>query len=189
MKSINQYYNKRKAELQSLLPKGQYTSNKIKAITFKRNKKISDYLHKTSSLLVSHLVSNNISTLVIGKNDNWKQGTNMKKANNQNFVSIPFNILIRQITYKCQMNGINVLLQEESYTSKCSFLDGELPKKHETYKGRRAKRGMFKTSFGRKINADVNASYNIMIKAVPNAFNGEGIEGVAVRPSRYNIAC
>ena len=189
LKSINQYYNKRKAKLQSLLPEKQYTSNKIKATTFKRNKKINDYLHKASSLLVNHLVSNNINTLVIGKNDNWKQGTNMGKANNQKFINIPFATLIRQITYKCQMKGITVLLQEESYTSKCSFLDGETPCKHETYKGKRIKRGLFKTSFGKKINADVNGSYNIMVKAVPNAFYGEGIEGVAVRPSRYNIAC
>ena len=90
------------------------------------------------------------------------------------------------LTYKCEKHGINFITHEESYTSKCSFLDNEEITKHETYKGKRIKRGLFKTSTGVLINADVNGSYNILKKAVPNAFVN-GIEGVAVHPYRVNL--
>ncbi|GHO79254.1 hypothetical protein KSD_70250 [Ktedonobacter sp. SOSP1-85] len=122
-----------------------------------------------------------IGTLVIGKNDGWKQEINMGKRNNQQFVQIPFARFIDMLTYKAEMVGIGVILQEESHTSKCSFLDLEPICHHERYVGKRIKRGLFRASNGKRINADVNGSLNIIRKAIPNSF-GQGIEGVAVRP-------
>lgn len=181
LKSINQFYNKKKAELQSKLPKEQKTSNKIKQLTFKRNNKVNDYIHKASRILVNQLVSRDISQLIIGYNAGWKQEINIGKKNNQNFVPIPFLRFIEMIEYKCRMVGIKVILNEESYTSKCSFLDLESIEKHEEYAGKRIKRGLFRSSSGREINADINGSYNIMRKVVPEVFD-KGIEGVAVHP-------
>lgn len=125
LKSINQFYNKRKAELQSKLSGNRKTTNKINSITRKRNNKIKNYLHKASRCIVNHLVSNNVNTLIIGKNDNWKQETNIGKKNNQNFVSIPHFQFVEMISYKCKLVGIAVMMTEESYTSKCSFIDNE----------------------------------------------------------------
>lgn len=183
LKSMNQYYNKKKAKLQEFLEERK-TSNKIRGLTFKRNNKINDYLHKTSKMLVNQLVSNNIGCLVIGNNTGWKQDINIGRVNNQNFVNIPHATFISHLRYKCELRGIQVITNEESYTSKCSFLDLEEVKKHETYKGKRIKRGMFRASDGRTINADVNGSYNIMRKVIPEAFTLEGIEGFAVIPKR-----
>jgi putative transposase len=186
LKSINQFYNKKKAEYQSVLPKDIKTSKRIEKLTFKRNCKVNDYIHKASDYVVKFCLSNELNTLVVGYNELWKQEINIGKRNNQNFVQIPFYKIIQMLTYKCEKHGINFITHEESYTSKCSFLDNEEITKHETYKGRRIKRGLFKTSTGRLINADVNGSYNILKKAVPNAFVN-GIEGVAVHPYRVNL--
>lgn len=166
LKSINQFYNKRKAELQSKLSGNRKTSNKINSITRKRNNKIKNYLHKASRCIVNHLVSNNVNTLIIGKNDNWKQEMNIGKKNNQNFVSIPHSQFVEMISYKCKLVGIAVMITEESYTSKCSFIDNEEIKHHENYKGKRLKRGLFRTNKGKLINADLNGSLNIMRKVI-----------------------
>ena len=186
LKSINQFYNKKKAKIQSTLERRNKSkwSNMLNKLTNKRNNKIKDYLHKSSRYIVNQLVSKNISTLIIGKNNNWKQDINIGKKNNQNFIQIPFNIFIDMLTYKCNMEGIRVITQEESYSSKCSFLDNEDIKKHKTYKGKRIMRGLFKTNNNKIINADLNAAYNIMKKAILN--NGltpfDKIEDVAVHP-------
>ena len=165
LKSINWYYNKNKAKLQSLL-KNKHTSNKITNLTIKRNNRINNYLHKASRIFINYLVSNGITDVIIGYNKEWKQGINIGKVNNQNFVNIPYYKLLNMITYKCQLLGITVHVTEESYTSKCSFLDNEDVCKHEVYKGKRIKRGLFKTSDGRLINADINGALNILKKVI-----------------------
>ena len=182
IKSINHYYNKQKAKFQSLLPKDQYYSNRLYKLELKRKNLIDNYLHKASRLLVNHLVSIQINTLIIGHNKEWKQDINNGKVNNQNFVQIPFNRFIQMLQYKCKFEGINVIITEESYTSKSSFLDNDyLPvyKQGNTqeykFSGRRVKRGLYKTSNGSVINADINGSLNIMRKVIPNVIITNGI--------------
>lgn len=165
LKSINWHYNKRKAELQSLL-KNKHTSNRINNLTIKRNNKVNNYLHKASRMFINYLVSNDITDIVVGYNKEWKQGIKLGKVNNQNFVNIPYYKLLNMITYKCELLGITVHITEESYTSKCSFLDNEDVCKHNKYKGKRIKRGLFKSSDGRLINADINGALNILKKVI-----------------------
>lgn len=179
LKSTNQYYNKKLAKLKSrqdICKNKNVNSEKIKRLTFKRYTKIKDYLHKTSRMLVNHLVSKNVSKVVIGHNKDWKQDINLGKENNQKFVQIPFNIFIQMVTYKAKLEGIEVVQREESYTSRCSFLDKEEICKHETYKGKRIKRGLFRSNNSRLINADLNGALNILRKEIPNVFNEYGIE-------------
>ena len=166
LKSINWHYNKEKSRLQSLLDNGKKTSKKIQNITLKRNNRINDYLHKTTKIFVNYLVSKNINNVVIGYNKEWKQGINIGRVNNQNFVQIPYYKLLNMLTYKCEMEGISVIVTEERYTSKCSFLDDEDICKHEEYVGKRIKRGLYKASDGRLINADVNGALNILKKVI-----------------------
>ena len=183
LKSINQFYNKQKSKYQSELPKNKFSSKKINKLTEKRGNKINDYLHKSSKFLIDHCLKNNLNTIVIGYNEYWKTEINIGKRNNQNFVGIPFHRLVEMIEYKAKLNGLNVHKHEESYTSKCSFLDLEKIGKSDVYMGSRVKRGLFISSEGRKINSDVNGSLNILRKAVPNIFS-DGIEDVAVYPKR-----
>ena len=166
LKSINANFNKRKAKAQSVLPKDVKSSRNLMAMQFKRNNRISDYLHKISRKIITQLVSDQINTLVIGHNKGWKQEINIGKVNNQKFVNIPFTKFINMLQYKAEEFGIEVTMTEESYTSKCSFLDAEAPKKRQTYGGKRVHRGLFKASDGRTINADVNGSYNILTKVL-----------------------
>ena len=186
LKSINQFYNKQKSNYQSTLPKNVKTSKRIQKLTFKRDCKVNDYLHKSTDFLVKFCLENELNTLVIGYNEQWKQGVNIGRVNNQNFVQIPYYKVIQMLTYKCEKHGIIFKTNEESYTSKCSFLDNEEITKHEVYVGKRIKRGLFQSADNTLINADVNGSYNILKKAVPNAFVN-GIEGVAVHPYRVNL--
>ena len=183
VKSINQYYNKRNAYLKSKIPESKRfkTTKRIRRLCRKRECKINDYFHKASRYIVNHLVSENINTLIIGNNKGWKQDTNIGKVNNQNFVSIPYYKFIHMLAYKCEMEGISVEIVTEEYTSKCSFLDMEEIGKHDQYMGKRIKRGLFQSSNGALINADVNGSYNILRKCKPNAF-ADGILGVVVHP-------
>ena len=127
-----------------------------------------------------------IGTIIIGYNSSWKQNITMGRRNNQNFVQLPYFTLISQIKYKSKLVGIDVILEKESYTSKCSFLDNESIQKHKTYAGKRINRGLFRSKKGVIINADVNAGYNIMKKVIPNALSVDGIEGVGLYP--YSIA-
>ena len=189
LKSINQYFNKRKAELVSDLMKlnpDRRTTKKIDNLTHKRNCKIEDYMHKASRFEIDYLKSIGAGTLVIGKNPFWKQDVNIGSKNNQNFVSIPHARYIEMLKYKAELIGMRVIVREEAHTSKCSFLDEEKVGHHEKYAGRRVKRGLFKSANGTKINADCNGSGNIVRKEVPNAFEN-GIEGVVVRPVTVTI--
>ena len=149
VKSINQFYNKQRSDLQSRLPKEQYTSNRLERLTTKRTRKIDHYLHTASKRIIDLLIQERIGTLVIGKNANWKQEVNIGKRNNQNFVNIPHARFIDMLTYKATLVGIAVVITEESYTSKCSFLDMEPIKKHEVYVGKRVKRGLFRSASGK----------------------------------------
>jgi len=184
LKSINQFYNKKLAKLKSNLKEREKSTNRIKRLHFKRNNKIKDYLHKSSRCIINQLVSNSINTLIIGHNKEWKQEINIGSVNNQKFVSIPHSRFIDMLKYKASLEGINVILQEESYTSKCSFLDNEPIQKHECYKGTRIKRGLFKSEERGIINADVNGSLNILRKAVGNAFNKANSIEVSSSPLR-----
>jgi len=135
-------------------------------------------------------IGNNIGTIVIGHNDNWKQEAELGKKNNQNFVSIPYYKLIQMLQYKAEEAGIAVKEQEESHTSKCSFLDNEPIEHHDKYMGKRIKRGIFRSAKGILINADVQGALNIIRKAFPKAFpqgSADGIEGVGLHPERANI--
>ena len=183
LKSMNAYYNKQKAALQSRMGGEKQTSRRIRKLTHKRNCKVDNYLHHASNVIIKELVKHRIGTLVIGKNPHWKQEVNLGKRTNQAFVNIPHARFIDQLRYKAALVGITVVLTEESYTSKCSFLDNEAITKHETYMGKRKHRGLFVASDGRQINADINGAANILRKVFPNAF-ADGIQGVVVRPVR-----
>lgn len=191
-KSMNQYFNKEKSRLQSVYDKqGIESGMKLRRLLDKREKKMHDYLHKVSKSIVDYLVENDIGRLIIGHNDNWKQQCNIGRRNNQNFVSIPFYKLTHMLGYKCEEKGIAVDLKDESHTSKCSFFDDEPVGHHEKYVGKR-NRGLFRTAKGYIVNADVNGGFNIMKKAVSNAFpkgRADGIEGAVGHPSRLAVIC
>lgn len=184
-KSINQYYNKEKARLQQIYDyQGVKTGKKLLKMIGKRNQKLHDLFHKISRFIVKWCLNHNIGILVIGYNERWKQGVNMGCQNNQNFVSLLYHKLIHQLNYKAVEAGIKVVCLKESHTSKCSSLDLEPIKHHTTYAGKRISRGLFRSANGMVINADVNAAYNILRKAVPKAFDVDGIEGVGLHPEK-----
>jgi putative transposase len=191
LKSINQFYNKRSSQLQSQLKGCRKTSSRIQRLTRCRNQKVDNYLHHTSRLIIGILVAKQIGTLVIGKNAQWKTEINLGKQTNQNFVSIPHARLIEMLEYKARLVAIKVILQEESYTSKSNFLNLDpIPVYGQTgndviFSGKRIKRGLYKTSVGQLINSDVNGAYNILRKAIPNAFSN-GIGSCVVQPRRVN---
>ena len=165
VKHINQFYNKKIGEVKSELKKknDKEKSHKTRQLTLKRNNKIDDYLHKTSRYIISQAASNDVRTIIVGHNKNWKQEISIGKANTQNFVSIPFDKLIHELKYKGMLEGINVIEIEESYTSKCSALDNETVEKHDKYIGKRVHRGLFQSK-DHLLNADVNGAINIMRK-------------------------
>lgn len=187
--SINAYFNKKRAKYMSYVD-NRGTSNKIKKLTRKRNNKIKYFFHNVSRYIVDWCDENDIDTLVIGKNKNWKAESNMGKKNNQNWISIPHNMLVEQIEYKCEDIGIEVLRQEESYTSKASFLDKDkIPvyksgeKNAYEFSGKRIKRGLYKASDGTIIHADLNGAYNIVRKKLGNVFNKK----IYLHPEIINI--
>lgn len=189
LKSINKYYNKQIShyrELAKRMNNADYT-NRMNRLTVKRNNRINDYMHKASKFVVDYAVEKDIHTIIIGNNKNWKQNSSMSKNVNQSFVGIPHQRFIEMIVYKAEPYGINVIVNEESYSSGTSFLDGEEPIKENYDKSRRVHRGLFISNQGIKINADVNGSLQIMKKVFPNAF-ADGIGGVVLHPIRVNVA-
>lgn len=167
LKSINQHYNKTKAKLQSKYEKNKIkdkNTKKIIKLSEKRKNVINNYFNQTVNKVIKYCLKNNIGNIVIGDFKEIKKEINTGKVNNQNFVSIPYGILKRKLEAKCNYYGINYVLQEESYTSKCSSLDLEPIKKHENYMGKRIKRGLFRTKNNILINADLNGAINILRK-------------------------
>ena len=167
LKSINQFYNKKLAELKSKLEKcnNKKSSKQIQQLTLKRNNKINHYLHCCSKQLINLCIENKVEKIIIGHNKGWKQETNIGKKNNQNFVQIPFNMLINQLQYKSQKyTDLIVEIVEESYTSKIDHLALEDMKKQENYLGKRIKRGLFKSSTNKLVNADINGAIGILRK-------------------------
>lgn len=188
IKSINRWFNKIIGYYKSKLKKQKLT-NRIHKLWRKRNEIFYYNFHLISKRIVEYCVKNQITEIIIGYNKEWKMNVNLGKINNQNFVQIPYGKLTSYITYKAKEYGIEVTLQEESYTSKCSSLSNEKIEKHETYNGTRIKRGLFKDiTLNKVINADVNGAINIMRKS-----KGELIvmsivnSGRIFRPERYNL--
>jgi putative transposase len=195
LKSLNQHYNKQRARHQSHLAKARrFTSHQLDRITTKRNRRVNAYLHTASRRIIDVLVSEGIGTLVVGKNPLWKQEVELGHRNNQQFVQVPHARFIEMLTYKAKLVGIQVELQEESYTSKASFLDRDViptynPNRTEKprFSGKREQRGLYRASDGRRIHADVQGSYNILRKAFPDSF-GQGIAAPAVVPRRLAVS-
>ena len=179
IKSINQYYNK---HINSLSEKRK------SGLAYRRAKRINSLFHEITSFVVKWLISNDITTLVIGKNDGWKQRVDIGAANTQTFKYIPHIHLINQLIYKCELAGISVLLTEESYTSKCSFIDKETLVHNTSYVGRRCHRGLFKSGDGITINADVNGSLNIIRKVAGDlVFDWERVGMYGANPQKHTI--
>lgn len=170
VKSVNQYYNKVASQEKSRLMKRHncYSSHKLQQLSLWRENQINNYFHKTTKQLIDHLLHHNIDTVVIGRNKGWKDGISLSKKVNQNFVSIPFTKLYALLKYKLELAGINYIEIEESYTSKCSFIDQEPICHHEHYVGKRVRRGLFRSKDRYYMNADVNGSLNILRKYLTN---------------------
>ena len=174
LKSINQYYNKINAKLQSIKDKQKIerTTLRQKRITRKRNNRINDYLSKAARIIINYCLNNDIGKLVLGYNEDFQRNSNIGSINNQNFVNIPYGKLRDKLIYLCKLYGIEFKLQEESYTSKASFFDGdEIPiydkenPQEYIFSGKRIKRGLYQTSKGYQLNADCNGALNILRKS------------------------
>lgn len=187
IKSFNRWYNKKGARLMSYIgDKG--TSKRLRQLNNYRNFWIDDKIHKVSRYIVNYCIDNNIGSLVIGLNKGWKNDINLGKKINQKFVEIPFSKLIDKISYKCKLVGIILQVHEESYTSKVDHLAFEKLGKHDVYLGKRKKRGLFQSSIGKLINADINGAIGIGRKVFGDSYVSRIIDsGFAFNPVRVNI--
>ena len=187
VKSFNQWFNKTKARQMSFMgDKG--TSKRLKRLVCYRNLWINDKMHKISKFIIDFCKKNDIGTIVIGLNKNWKNNINLGKKNNQNFVEFPFSSLVDKISYKAKLVGIDVKITEESYTSKVDHLAFETLEKHDIYLGNRKKRGLFQSSVNQLINADINGSIGIARKVFGDSAVRQIIgSGLAFNPIRVNI--
>ena len=194
LKSINQWFNKENARLQSIKDKqhlSKQPTNRQKALSRKRSNKVNDYMSKTTRQVIDYCISNDIGTLIVGYNVTFQLSVNIGKRNNQNFVNIPFGQLRNKLSYLCELNSINYVEQEESYTSKASFWDkDEMPVynndnfKAYKFSGNRVYRGLYKTASGKLLNADINGALNIMRKSSVvsvDALYGRGEVGTPLR--------
>lgn len=175
LKSINQWFNKENARLQSIKDKqhfGKKITNRQKAIARDRNNKVNDYMNKTARKIINYCIAHDIGTLIVGYNETFQRDSHIGKQNNQNFVNIPYGQLRSKLEYLCELNNIIFVKQEESYTSKASFWDkdniptynADNPKEYQ-FSGNRMHRGLYKTANGTLLNADVNGALNIMCKS------------------------
>ena len=163
LKSMNLYFNNKRDKIQSELKKcnDRYMSHKLETLYRKRNNRFNTYMHKASKEIINYCLEHNVKQIIIGHNKLQKQESKLK-----NFVAIPTFRLIELIKYKAEYQGIEVIETEESYTSITSYLDKEDPIKDNANKARRIHRGLFVSSKGKRINADVNSAYQIMKKVI-----------------------
>jgi putative transposase len=200
LKAMNQWYNKRMKALKLCLPKAERerVTRQMEQLTTKRNRQVNHYLHAASKRIIDFLVKEGVGTIIVGKNPLWKQEAGMGRRNNQNFVSIPHARFIDMLTYKAELVGIQVEVQEESYTSQASFLDLDPIPTYKpdddtaySFSGKRIGRRnrLYRAKDGRVICADVNGSYNILRKRRPDAFSkAKGVAGYVVHPVRLAVS-
>jgi IS605 OrfB family transposase len=192
LKSINYYWNKKNAKLQSIKDKQNIKGHTKHQFLLKRKRenRIKDVMRKTAKYILDYCIDNDIGTIVVGHNKGWKQGINIGKKNNQNFVQVPFGYLMSMLESKCQEYGLRYLEIQESHTSKCSAIDNEEIKHHDEYVGERVKRGLFKSKDGILINSDVNGAINIVRKSKVTSMEvtPEMIKGIVAFPKRIRIA-
>ena len=195
LKSYNQWYNKENARLQSIKDKQKLSKTLTKRqarLLRKRENRVRDYLGKTAKKIINYCLEHNIGNLVLGKNKGFQQKSNLGKVNNQIFVQMPFYKLQQRLEYQCKIYGIDMIEQEESYTSKASFWDkDEIPvygdSKQHIFSGKRIKRGLYKTSSGILLNADVNGALNILRKSNVVSLNGLYSRGELNTPVRIRV--
>ena len=196
LKSFNQWYNKETSRLNSIKDKQKikgYTK-KLYRIATKRNNRVSDIVHKTCKYVVNYCVDNDIDTIVCGINKDFQRYSNLGKVNNQKFTQIPFGKIRNILNYLCELNGINFIEQEESYTSKASFWDrDEIPvfssesKVNYDFSGKRVHRGLYCSKNGKLLNADINGSLNILRKSNVVSLEALYSRGVLNPPSRIRV--
>ena len=198
LKSINQWFNKENARLQSIKDKqhfGKNTTNRQKTISRHRNNKVNDYMNKVARRVIDYCIMNDIGTLVAGYNVTFQKNSHIGKKNNQNFVNIPYGRLRDKLSYLCELNDIDYIEQEESYTSKASFWDrdelpvynNDNPQEYE-FSGDRVHRGLYRTANGKTLNADINGALNIMRKSNVVDMNILNSRGEVDTPVRIRIA-
>ena len=198
LKSINQWYNKQNARLQSVKDKqhfGRKPTNRQRAICRARNNKVNDYMNKAARKIIDYCIKNDIGTLVVGYNETFQKSSHMGKQSNQSFVNIPYGQLRFKLEYLCELNGITYVKQEESYTSKASFWDkdnipvynNDNPQSY-VFSGKRIHRGMYQCANGKCLNADVNGALNIMRKSNVVSLNTLYARGEVDTPVRIRIA-
>lgn len=196
LKSINQYWNKEKARLQSVATKqGQRTTHRINRITAKRNNQVKDIIKKSARYIINNCIEHQIGTLIVGYNKDFKRSVNIGKINNQNFIQIPLGDLRQQLEFLCWTYGIEYIEQEESYTSKSSFIDNDILPEYKAeqpylgrFSGKRIYRGLYQSADGTVINADVNGSANIGRKCKQNFTIEELSSGLLASPKRIRVA-
>ncbi|WP_273854025.1 RNA-guided endonuclease InsQ/TnpB family protein [Guptibacillus spartinae] len=197
IKSVNQWYNKENKRLQSIKDKQKikHLTNRQVCLLKKRNNILRDYLNKTTHYIIHYCLDNGIGKLVVGHNIGWKKNSKMGKRSNQRFTQIPHSQLISKLASMCERYGIAFVKQEESYTSKASFLDSDvIPEFHEerikkyTFAGRRIKRGLYRTMKNILVNADINAAANILKKSKHNISMDKMCRGLLAVPTRIRIA-
>jgi putative transposase len=183
LKSLNKHWNKRISHLREVetamngciittktgKTKVSKQTKQQTDLTNKRNNQAKDFCHKASKMIVDFALLRECNTIVAGKNDGWKQESKMSKKTNQSFVQLPHTVFINMLVYKCKKYGLNLIITNEAFTSKTSWLDDETPEHHEAYLGKRVKRGLFKSALGTLINSDVNGALQIIKKVFPKA--------------------
>ncbi len=194
LKSVNRWYNKQVSTIKEGKPQG-FWSNKLAKITEKRNRQMRDAVNKAARIVINHCLDNDIGVIVFGWNQEVKKESNLGKRNNQSFVSIPTARLKNRIAQLCEINGIQFIETEESYTSKASFLDddiipvyGEKPVEWKS-SGKRTKRGLFRTAQNWYVNADCNGAGNIIRKVITtlNFDLSRVTRGVLTRPQKLKF--
>ena len=198
LKSVNQWFNKENARLQSIKDKQGFqkrTTNRQKMLADRRNRRVNDYMSKTAKMIIHYCIRQDIGTLIVGYNETFQRNSDIGKQNNQNFVNIPYGKLRSKLEYLCKLNGIIFVKQEESYTSKASFWDKDIipvynadnPQKYH-FNGKRVKRGLYRTANGKLLNADINGALNILRKSSVVDLNVLYSSGEVDTPVRIRVA-
>lgn len=198
LKSVNQWFNKENARLQSIKDKqrfGKKSTNRQKAIARNRNNQVNDYMSKTARKIIEYCMDHNIGVLIVGYNEGFQKNVNIGKQNNQNFVNIPYGKLLNKLQYLCELNGITFIKQEESYTSKASFWDKDVVPVYDkgnpkiyVFSGKRIHRGTYQRANGKRLNADVNGALNILKKSNVVSVTALYARGEVDTPVRIRIA-
>ncbi len=161
LRALERYFEKEKSGCTSS------KSKKRRRLDSKRARQRHHFIHTLTRSIVRDAKARGVSAIIVGDLRDMRTGKDGEArdwgaSGNQDLHKWPYQLIISQIRYKSALEGINVVVVSEAYTSQTCCICGTRGKANRVHRGLYVCK-----SCGATIHADVNGAANILKKYLP----------------------